>query len=74
VVTEIPYQVAKGRLIERIAELLAQKKLPHLADVRDESAEEIRLVLIPRSRGTPPEVLMEQLFRATDLETRLAST
>ena len=71
VVTEIPWQVAKGRLIERIAELLAQKKLTLLADVRDESAEEVRLVLIPRSRTVPDELLMEQLFRATDLEVRL---
>jgi topoisomerase-4 subunit A len=71
VVTEVAYQVPKSRLIERIAELLNQKKLPFLADVRDESAEEIRLVLIPRSRSVTPEVLMEQLFRATDLEVRL---
>jgi len=71
VVTEIPYQVPKGRLIERLAELLAQKKLPYLQDVRDESAETIRLVLIPRTRAVPPEPLMEQLFRATDLELRL---
>jgi topoisomerase IV subunit A len=71
VVTEVPYQVPKSRLIERIAELLNAKKLPFLADVRDESAETIRLVLVPRSRSVTPEVLMEQLFRATDLEVRL---
>ncbi len=71
VVTEMPYQVQKSRLVERIAELLNQKKLPFLADVRDESAETIRLVLVPRSRTVEPEVLMEQLFRGTDLEVRL---
>src|SRR5918996_110362 len=71
VVTEIPYQVPKSRLIERIAELLAAKKLSLLADVRDESAEEVRLLLVPRARTVPPEVLMEQLFRQTELEVRL---
>src|SRR5919205_723951 len=71
VVTEMPYQVQKSRLVERVAELLNQKKLPFLADVRDESAETIRLVFVPRSRTVAPEVLMEQLFRATDLEVRL---
>ena len=71
VVTEIPYQVPKSRLIERIAELLAGKKLSLLADVRDESAEEVRLVLVPRARTVPPELLMEQLFRQTELEVRL---
>jgi topoisomerase-4 subunit A len=71
VVTEIPYQVAKSRLIERIAELLAARRLALLADVRDESAEEVRLVLVPRARTVPPELLMEQLFRQTDLEVRL---
>jgi topoisomerase IV subunit A len=71
VVTEMPYQVPKSRLIERIAELLAAKKLSLLADVRDESAEEVRLVLVPRARTVPPEVLMEQLFRQTELEVRL---
>ena len=70
VVTEIPYQVQKARLIEQIAELLEQKKLPLLADVRDESTETVRLVLEPRSRGVEPEVLMETLFRATALESR----
>jgi topoisomerase-4 subunit A len=71
VVTEIPYQVQKGKLIERIADLLHEKKLPLLGDVRDESAEDIRLVLEPKSRNVDPEHLMEQLFRATDLEVRV---
>jgi topoisomerase-4 subunit A len=72
VVTEMPYQVPKARLVERIAELLAAKKVPLLADVRDESAEDVRLVLVPRSRTIPPDVLMEQLFRQTELEVRIA--
>jgi len=72
VVTEIPYQVPKSRLVERIAELIVSRKLSLLADVRDESAEDIRLVLEPRSRSVKPEVLMEALFRATDLEVRVA--
>jgi topoisomerase IV subunit A len=71
VVTEIPYQVQKGRLIERMAELLAQKKLPLLADLRDESTEDVRVVLVPRNRSVSPELLMEQLFRTTELEVRL---
>jgi topoisomerase-4 subunit A len=71
VVTEMPYQVPKSRLVERIAELLAAKKLSLLADVRDESAEEVRLVLVPRARTVPTEIMMEQLFRQTDLEVRL---
>jgi topoisomerase-4 subunit A len=70
VVTQIPYQVQKARLIEQIAQLLEEKKLPLLADVRDESDEKIRLVLEPRNRGVEPEVLMETVFRATALETR----
>jgi len=70
VVTEIPYQVQKARLVEQIAQLLEEKKLPLLADVRDESAELVRLVLEPRTRGVEPEVLMETMFRATALETR----
>ena len=70
VVTEIPYQVQKAKLIERIAELLEQKKLPLLDDVHDESAEDIRIVLTPKSRTVEAEILMEQLFRQTDLETR----
>ena len=64
-VTEIPYQVQKSRLIEQIAQLLEEKKLPLLGDVRDESTEIVRLVLDPKSRGVEPEVLMETLFRAT---------
>ncbi len=70
VVSEIPYQVQKARLIEQIAELLEAKKLPFLGDVRDESTEQVRLVLEPRSRGVEPEVLMETMFRATALESR----
>ena len=70
IVTEIPYQVQKSKLIEKIAELLNDKKLPLLADVRDESAEDVRVVLEPRNRTIEPEMLMEQLFRQTDLETR----
>lgn len=72
VVTEIPYQVQKSRLVEKIAELLAERKLPLLEDVRDESAEDVRLVLIPKSRNVDPAVLMEQLFRNTDLEIRFS--
>ncbi|MEM6491217.1 MAG: DNA topoisomerase (ATP-hydrolyzing), partial [Pseudomonadota bacterium] len=71
VVTEIPYQVQKAKLIERIAELLTNKKLVLLGDVRDESAEDIRVVLEPKSRSVDPAVLMESLFRATDLESRI---
>jgi topoisomerase-4 subunit A len=71
VVTEIPYQVQKSKLIERIAELLEQKKLPLLDDIHDESAEDIRIVLTPKSRTVEPEILMEQLFRASDLESRI---
>ncbi|MCE9521184.1 MAG: DNA topoisomerase IV subunit A [Alphaproteobacteria bacterium] len=70
VVTEIPYQVQKSKLIEKIAELIGEKKLPFLDDVRDESAEDIRLLLIPKNRNIEPEIMMEQLFRSTDLETR----
>jgi len=70
VITEIPYQVQKARLIEQIAELLEAKKLPFLGDVRDESTEHVRLVLEPKSRGVEPEVLMETMFRATALESR----
>ena len=71
VVTEVPYQVQKSRLIERIAELINDKKVPLLADVRDESAEDVRVVLEPRNRSIAPEVLMEALFRLTDLEVRV---
>jgi topoisomerase-4 subunit A len=70
VVTQIPYQVAKSKLIERIAELLNEKKLPFLEDINDESTTDVRIVLTPKSRNVEPEHLMEQLFRATDLESR----
>ena len=70
VVTEIPYQVQKARLIEKIAELLVARKLPLLEDVRDESAEDIRLVLAPKSRAVDPGLLMESLFKLTELESR----
>ncbi len=70
VVTEIPYQVQKGKLIERIAEIINAKKLPILEDVRDESAEDVRIVLDPRTGQVPAELLMEQLFKLTDLEIR----
>ena len=72
VVTEIPYQVQKAKLIERIAELITTKKIPVLADVRDESADDIRIVLEPRARGVDPAVLMGMLFRNSDLEVRFA--
>ena len=71
IVTEIPYQVQKSRLIERMALLLEEKKLPLLADVRDESTETVRLVLEPKSRNVEPGLLMESLFRATELEVRI---
>lgn len=70
VVTEIPYQVQKSKLVERIADLVNNKKLPMLDDVRDESAEDVRLVLVPKNRNVEPEILMEALFRNCDLETR----
>ncbi len=72
VVTEIPYQVAKGKLIERIAELVTSKKIPILADVRDESAEDVRIVLEPRARTVDPEMLMGMLWRNCDLEIRFS--
>ena len=71
VVTEIPYQVPKARLVARIAELLQAKKLSLLADVRDESAEDVRLILEPKSRTVDPQLLMEQMFKLTELETRV---
>ena len=70
VVTEIPYQLQKGKLIEQVAQLIADKKLPILEDVRDESDEQIRLVFVPKSRNVDPELLKESLFKLTDLETR----
>src|SRR6202050_1334798 len=71
VVTEIPWQVQKMRLVERIAELINEKKLPFLADMRDESAEDVRLVFEPRSRSVDPALLMESLFKLTELESRV---
>ena len=72
IVTEIPYQVQKARLVEKIAELLQARKLALLADVRDESADDMRLVLEPRSRSVDPVMLMETMFRQTELETRIS--
>ena len=72
VVTEIPYQVQKSKLIEKIAEIIQLKKIPILADVRDESAEDIRLILEPRAKTVDPAVLMETLFRQSDLEVRFS--
>jgi topoisomerase-4 subunit A len=72
VVTEIPYQVQKSKLIEKLAELIQTKKVPILADVRDESADDIRIVLEPRSKNVDPQVLMGTLFRQSDLETRFS--
>lgn len=71
VVTEIPYMVSKGRLIEKIAELLNDKKLPLVADLRDESAEDIRVVIEPRARNVDPNLMMESLFRLSELEARI---
>ena len=71
VVTEIPYQVQKSRLIERLAEMLQAKKLPFLGDIRDESAEDLRIVLEPKSRRLEAEIVMESLFKLSDLETRV---
>ncbi len=72
VISEIPWLVQKSRLVERIAELLNEKKLPLVADVRDESAEDVRLVIEPRSRGVDAELLMESLFKLTELESRIS--
>jgi topoisomerase IV subunit A len=72
VVTEIPYGVQKSRLIEKIAELLNDKKLPLINDIRDESAEDVRIVLEPRSRTVDPALMMESLFRLTELESRIS--
>ena len=72
VVTEIPYQIQKSRLIEKMAEMLQAKKLPVLADIRDESAEDIRIVLEPKSRRLDPEAVMESLFKLTELEARVS--
>ena len=70
VITEIPYQLQKGKLIEQVAQLIADKKLPILEDIRDESDEVIRLVFVPKSRNVDPELLKQSLFKLTDLETR----
>ncbi len=72
VVTEIPYQVQKSKLIEKIAEVIQTKKIPILADVRDESADDIRMILEPRSKNVDPEVLMGMLYRSSDLEVRFS--
>jgi topoisomerase-4 subunit A len=72
VVTEIPYQVQKAKLVERLGELMDDKKLPLLGDARDESAETVRLVLEPKSRAVDPVLLMESLFRLTELEVRIS--
>ncbi len=72
IVTEIPYQVQKSRLLEKIAELMENKILPILSDIRDESTENIRLVVEPKSRNLSPEMIMETLFKKTDLETRVS--
>jgi len=71
IITEIPWLVQKGRLIERIAELINEKKLPLVDDMRDESAEDIRIVIEPRARTVDPEILMESLFKLTELESRI---
>lgn len=72
VVTEIPYQVQKSKLIEKIAEVIQTKKVPILADVRDESADDIRLILEPKSKNVEPEVLMNMMYRNSDLEVRFS--
>ena len=72
VVTEIPFQVQKSRLVEKIADLLGEKKLPLLEDIRDESAEDIRLILVPKNRSVDAEILMESLFKTSDLECRVS--
>jgi topoisomerase-4 subunit A len=71
VITEIPWLVQKGRLVEKLAELVNEKKLPLVADVRDESAEDIRLVIEPRARTVDAELLMESLFKLSELESRI---
>ncbi|MEO1975677.1 MAG: DNA topoisomerase IV subunit A [Paracoccaceae bacterium] len=72
VVTEIPYQVQKSKLVERLAELIQTKKVPILADIRDESAEDIRMILEPKSKNIDPELLMNMLFKNSDLEVRFS--
>ncbi|MFZ5732382.1 MAG: DNA topoisomerase IV subunit A [Pseudomonadota bacterium] len=72
VITEIPWLVQKSRLIEKIAELLNERKLPLVGDVRDESAEDVRIVIEPKSRTADPEIVMESLFKLTELESRIS--
>jgi topoisomerase IV subunit A len=72
VVTEIPWLVQKSRLIEKIAELLNEKKLPLVGDIRDESAEDVRIVIEPRAKTVDPELMMESLFKLTELESRIS--
>jgi topoisomerase-4 subunit A len=72
VITEIPWLVQKSRLVEKIAELLNEKKLPLVGDVRDESAEDVRLVIEPKSRAVDPALMMESLFRLTELESKIS--
>ncbi|MFM5906453.1 MAG: DNA topoisomerase IV subunit A [Novosphingobium sp.] len=72
VISEIPYMVGKSKLIEQVAQLIADKKLPILEDVRDESDEQIRIVFVPKSRNVDPELLKESLFKLTDLENRFS--
>jgi len=74
VVTEMPYQVLKGRVVEKIAEMITSRKLAMLEDVRDESAAEIRLILVPRNRTIDPAMLMESVFQYTELDVSVAST
>jgi len=71
VVTEIPYQVAKSRLIEKLADLINDKKLPLVDDIRDESAEDVRVVIVPKSRNVDPGLMMESLFKLSELENRI---
>ncbi len=72
VISEIPYMLQKGKLIEQVAQLIADKKLPILEDIRDESDEQIRLVFVPKSRNVDPELLKESLYKLTDLESRFS--
>jgi topoisomerase IV subunit A len=72
IITEVPYQVQKSRLIEKVAELMQARKLPMLADILDESTDVVRIVLEPKNRAVDPEMLMEHLFKQTDLETRFS--
>ena len=72
IISEIPYQVQKSRLLEKISELMDNKSLPMLSDIRDESAENIRIVIDPKSRNLSPEMIMETLFKKTDLEVRIS--